>query len=85
MKKAVTYLLIAIGIVLIVLMNYKINQAVHEYFNRPSLDALEERVQSLQLQANTTQVECIDELDRIERVMKREENIFLQSEPTNGK
>ena len=52
--------------------------------NDPSLDELEERVETLQLQASTVNAQCIEELEARDRIMQREFNVFNSTEPTNG-
>ena len=53
--------------------------------NDPELDELEEKIRTLQLQSETIQGECIDELERMHRVISREINLFQEPLPTNGK
>ena len=51
--------------------------------NDPDLDELEERVETLQLQANATDAECIAELEAAHRLLQREVNITMAPN-TNG-
>lgn len=51
--------------------------------NDPSLDDLEERVETLQLQAYEVNQSCIDELEKTHRLLQREANINIAPN-TNG-